>query len=82
MNTHDSENKKHILNMTDPERMLSAIRDRAAEIGITQTEIAQRCGWTQPLASAYLSGSKSPGLVNLAKLARAVGCEWVLTESR
>jgi transcriptional regulator with XRE-family HTH domain len=67
--------------MTDPERMLSAIRARAAEIGMTQTEIAQRCGWAQPLASAYLSGSKSPGLVNLAKLARAVGCEWVLNET-
>jgi transcriptional regulator with XRE-family HTH domain len=66
-----------------PEKMLTAIRARVSELGLTQTELGQRCGWPQSLVSRYLSGQKEPGMESLAKLAKAVGCEWVLTsESR
>jgi|JI8StandDraft_2_1071088.scaffolds.fasta_scaffold104254_3 transcriptional regulator with XRE-family HTH domain len=69
--------------MTQPKKMLDAIRSRVTEIGITQTELGKRCGWTQSLVSRYLSGQKEPGMESLTKLAKAVGCEWMLiTEKR
>lgn len=67
--------------MTQPEKMLTAIRARVAELGLTQIELGKRCGWPQSLVSRYLSGQKEPGMESLTKLARAVGCEWVLTEN-
>lgn len=67
--------------MSDSEKILDSIRARVSELDITQTELGQRCGWTQSLVSRYLSGQKEPGMESLAKLAKAVGCEWVLTET-
>jgi transcriptional regulator with XRE-family HTH domain len=50
-----------------------------AEQGLTQQDVADRCGWRQPQVAAYLTGAKEPGVKNLAKLASAVGCLWRLT---
>lgn len=61
--------------------MLAELRSRMEEQGLTQTDVAERCGWQQPLVSAYLAGKKEPGAGNLAKLAAAVGCAWRLQPS-
>ena len=59
--------------------MLAHVRLAMEHHGLTQQEVAQRCGWQQPLVAAYLTGAKEPGITNLAKLAEAVGCVWRLT---
>lgn len=58
--------------------MLADVKLRMADLGLTQADIADACGWQQPLVSAYLRGEKEPGAKNLAKLAAAVGCVWRL----
>jgi hypothetical protein len=62
--------------------MLADIKVRMEERGVTQSDVATACGWSQPLVSAYLSGDKEPGIRNLAKLAEAVGCLWRLTPDK
>ena len=59
--------------------MLADIQVRMTEQGLTQQDVADRCGWRQPQVAAYLTGAKEPGVKNLAKLASAVGCLWRLT---
>ncbi len=61
--------------------MLAEIRLKMQDQGLTQAEIGDRCGWPQAMVSAYLSGTKEPGIGNLAKLATAVGCVWRLESS-
>ncbi len=58
--------------------MIADVRVRMAEQGLTQQDVADRCGWTQPLVAAYLNGRKEPGIRNLTKLAEAVGRVWRL----
>src|SRR5690606_30558971 len=58
--------------------MLADIRLKMDDAGVTQGDVAQACGWQQPLVSQYLSGEKEPGAKNLAKLASAIGCVWRL----
>lgn len=60
--------------------MIGALRLRMEELGITQTELAERCDWAQPQVAAYLTGKKMPGLENLTKMARAMGSCWRLQE--
>lgn len=43
--------------------------------GVTQSRLAALAGTSQPTIAAYESGSKSPNLRTLRKLARAVGLE-------
>lgn len=59
--------------------MLADVRLRMQDQGLTQSDVADRCGWAQSLVGAYLTGAKEPGISNLAKLASAVGCAWRLT---
>lgn len=58
--------------------ILADLRLRIKDLGLTQTEVASRCGWPQSQVAAYLNGLKEPTLGNLAKLAAAVGCVWRL----
>lgn len=60
-------------------RMLAELRVRMEEQGLTQTDVAERCGWQSTLVAAYLAGKKEPGAGNLVKLAAAVRCDWRLT---
>ncbi len=62
--------------------MLADVQVRMAEQGLTQQDVAERCGWRQPQVAAYLTGAKEPGARNLAKLASAVGCMWRLRPVR
>lgn len=58
--------------------MIADIQLKMSDQKLTQQEVADRCGWSQPLVAAYLTGAKEPGAKNLAKLASAVGCAWRL----
>jgi hypothetical protein len=58
--------------------MLADVQVRMAEQQLTQQDVADRCGWSQPQVAAYVTGKKEPGARNLAKLASAVGCVWRL----
>ncbi len=60
--------------------MITAIRVRMADTAMTQQDLADSCGWQQPMVAAYLTGKKSPGLENLARIAEALGCQWRLVE--
>ncbi len=59
--------------------MLAAIRLAMQANGLSQSDVASRCGFKQPLMSDYLTGSKEPGIGNLAKIASALGCVWQLS---
>lgn len=59
--------------------MLAHVRLEMEHQNLTQQDVADRCGWQQPLVAKYLTGAKEPGISNLAKLAAAVGCVWRLT---
>jgi len=54
--------------------LLAAIQVRMKDQGITQSDLAGTCGWSQPLVSDYLSGRKEPGIGNLCKIVEAIGC--------
>lgn len=49
-----------------------AVYDRRSELGISQTELAQRAGMTQPQISKLELGGTMPTLPLLARLARAM----------
>ena len=61
--------------------MLAQIRSAMETQGLTQAELAEKCGFKQPLLAAYLSGRKQPGIQNLATIAEALGMEWRLAGS-
>ena len=61
-------------------RMLVDVRVRMNELGLTQSELGERCGWNQSLVSDYLTGKKEPGSKALAKMASALSCFWKLQQ--
>lgn len=58
--------------------MLAAIQLRLDDLEMSQTELAERCGWTRSVVNKYLHGVKSPGIDNLARMAEAIDCRWKL----
>lgn len=55
------------------------VKDLREAVGLTQVELAQRAGTSQPTIAAYESGSKSPTLRTLSRLAAAAGHEAMVT---
>ena len=49
------------------------IKEARAEKGLTQSAVAQLTGIAQTQLSDYENGNKLPGLISLAKIARALG---------
>lgn len=60
--------------------ILADIRLAMKSLGVTQVELAERCGLTQPVIAAYLTGKREPGAKNLALIAKALGMKWKLTK--
>jgi transcriptional regulator with XRE-family HTH domain len=57
---------------------MTTVRDLRALTEVTQTELARAAGTSQPTVAAYESGSKSPTLTTLERLATSVGKEAVV----
>lgn len=53
-----------------------AIRRRMRELGITQADLAQKLGVSQPYVSKLLNYNGNLTIRSLAALAHALGCEW------
>ena len=53
--------------MTDP-NIIKIIKQRMAERGVTQTDVAQAIGIDQPAISNYLRGWKHPGMIILQRI--------------
>ena len=58
---------------------MSVVRDLRESAGVTQTELADEAGTSQPTIASYEAGRKSPTLRTLNRLARAVGREVVVS---
>ena len=57
---------------------MNTIKDLRERRGLTQSRLAELGGTSQPTIAAYESGTKSPNLRTLERLARSVGLEAVV----
>jgi transcriptional regulator with XRE-family HTH domain len=57
---------------------VTTVRDLRSLAEVTQTELARAAGTSQPTVAAYESGSKSPTLTTIERLATGVGKEAVV----
>ena len=53
--------------------LISEIRQRMEDSGLSQSDLATACNWPPSLVSRYLSKKQEPGLRNLAKIASCLG---------
>jgi transcriptional regulator with XRE-family HTH domain len=58
--------------------LIRTIRRRS---GLTQAEMAKRCGLARPALSAYENGRRQPSVATLARIAAACGAKVELTPS-
>jgi len=58
---------------------MTLVRQIRAAAGLTQTELAELAGTSQPAIAAYESGSKLPSLRTLLKLAKAADLDLEMT---
>jgi len=54
------------------------LKSEAENKGITQQQIADKCGWHQQTVQRMLSGKFSPSLDNFIKLADAIGVNFFM----
>jgi putative transcriptional regulator len=55
-----------------PERLANRIKDKRSEAGLTQAELAERCGVTRKTVNTVENGVFSPSALLALKLARAL----------
>ncbi|MFI0937565.1 helix-turn-helix domain-containing protein [Streptomyces sp. NPDC021020] len=55
------------------------VRDRRAELGLSQTDLADRCGMKQPQISRLETGGTVPTLPLLRRLARALDSDLTIS---
>jgi transcriptional regulator with XRE-family HTH domain len=51
------------------------VHDRRTELGLSQAELAERCGMKQPQISRFEAGGTVPTLPMLRRLAHALGAD-------
>lgn len=61
---------------------MNTVRRLRRDAGLTQAELADRAGTSQPAIAAYEAGRKSPSLATLRRLADAAGLEVVVDFQR
>lgn len=61
--------------------MIADVRLKMQALGLTDQEIADRCGCDLSRVAAYLNDTEELGITDLTKLATAVGCVWRLQPS-
>jgi len=55
------------------ERLVNRIKDKRGELGLTQAELAERCGVTRKTVNTVENGVFTPSALLAIKLARALG---------
>lgn len=57
------------------------IRDRRKELGLTQTDIHEKCGIASGALSQMESGNRTPSAITLYKLSTVLDCsiDWLIT---
>ena len=55
-----------------PERLANRIKDKRSEAGLTQAELAERCGVTRKTVNTVENGVFTPSALLALKLARAL----------
>lgn len=55
-----------------PERLANALKDRRTELGLTQAELAERCGVTRKTVNTVENGVFTPSALLAIKLAKAL----------
>ena len=70
-------------NAVDPavSELLSQVRDRIKDLGISLQVIADRSGWSERRVAAYLRGEADPPLSHVVKLASVLNCVWQLEKN-
>lgn len=63
----------------DASRAGALIAAARLQAGLTQTELAERAGTTQPTISAYERGAKTPDLATLERVVAAAGFDLHMT---
>ena len=58
---------------------MNVIRELRRQAGLTQAQLAAAAGTSQPTIAAYESGTKSPRVRTLWRIARSVGLEPVIS---
>ncbi len=58
---------------------MNVIRELRRQAGLTQAQLAEEAGTSQPTIAAYESGTKSPRVQTLWRIARSVGLEPVVS---
>jgi transcriptional regulator with XRE-family HTH domain len=60
------------------------IAARRTALGLSQAQLAERAGCAQPRISAWERGRREPSLLNLVRLASALGVstDWLLRDIR
>ena len=56
-----------------PERLANRLKEKRAELGLTQAELAERCGVTRKTVNTVENGVFVPSALLALKLARALG---------
>jgi putative transcriptional regulator len=56
-----------------PERLANRLKERRGELGLTQAELAERCGVTRKTVNTVENGVFVPSALLALKLARALG---------
>ena len=57
------------------------VHDRRTELGLSQIELAERCGMKQPQISRFEAGGTVPTLPLLRRLAGALGADLTMVDS-
>ena len=55
-----------------PERLLNKLKERRTELGLTQAELAERCGVTRKTVNTVANGVFTPSATLAIKLAQAL----------
>lgn len=61
-----------------PEDVAGAVRGALDDAGMSITELARQAGTTRPNISAYANGRRTPGLLMLLAIARALDATFII----
>lgn len=66
----------------EADEMTKQLRERRLELGISQTEVGERCGIAQPHVCRIENGGINIRVATLVQMARALECELMIVPNR